>query len=179
MLGLNTELTSFPSFHLRWNSFGPGHKRVLAAMHRKLTHCRERGSVAGQYAPLIPVLGHLMLHFIDEWEVFALLSHLLTRTAWLDHSKDEADASHSTLLSLLHSHAVSSNAVVSVECQCIWLQVPTLSSLQHLKPDNMTKQEFLDRLTSNWFMWPFYRQPFWIAVSFFTAKPLSQSDISR
>lgn len=166
MLGLNMELTSFPSFHLRWNSFSPGHKRVMAAMHRKFTHRREH---SGQHAPLVPVLVHLMLHFVDEWEVFAALSHLLTRTAWLDHSKAECEASHSTLISLLHSHAVSSNPeIVWNEKYCsAFLQAATLSSLQHLQPGHMTKQDFLVTLTRNWFLWPFYRQPFWIAVSSF------------
>ena len=106
MLGLSFELASFPSFHLRLKSYGPGLQRVLMALHRRLFH--YRGSLDEEiYAPLLPVLGHLMLHFIDEWEVFALLSHLLARTAWLDHSKAHYTASHTTLITLLHSHAVS------------------------------------------------------------------------
>ena len=39
-----------------------------------------------------------------------------------------------------------------------------MSTLQNLKPDNMTKQTFLDQLTSNWFLWPFYQQSFWLTV---------------
>lgn len=104
MFGLGTELTSFPSFHLRWNSFNPGHQRVMTAILRKFFRSRE--GAAGVFAPLVPVLGHLMLHFIDEWEVFALISHLLARTAWLDHTKAQSDASRLTLKSLLRSHAV-------------------------------------------------------------------------
>ena len=77
---------------------------MIAAVYIK---CRE--CVADVYAPLVPVLGQLMLHFIDEWEVFALLSHLLERTAWLDHSRAQCDASRSTLVSLLHTHAVRQN----------------------------------------------------------------------
>ena len=105
MLGLSIELTQFPSFHLRWNSFNSGHDRVVAAVHRKCLFFKE--CVADIiYAPLIPVMGQLMLHFIDEWEVFAVISHLLARTAWLDHCKAQFDASHSTLISLIHSHSV-------------------------------------------------------------------------
>lgn len=107
LLGLDFDLACFPSFHPRLASFTPGLDRVLLAMQRKFLHSKRRGHVDDAYAPLIPVLVHLMLHFIDEWEVFALLSHLVVRTAWLDHSKAQAAASHCTLLQLLHSHAVS------------------------------------------------------------------------
>jgi hypothetical protein len=78
----------------------------MAAVRRKLFHFEE-GRGADMCAPLVPVLGHLMLHFIDEWEAFALISHLLARTAWLNHTNAQLKASHLTLISLLHSHAVS------------------------------------------------------------------------
>ena len=103
MLGLEIPLTCFPSFHPRLASFTPGLNRVLMAVYRKLLHSQHVNSVQ---APLVPVLAHLMLHFIDEWEVFALLSHLLVRTAWLDYSSTHYAASHSTLVQLLSSHAV-------------------------------------------------------------------------
>lgn len=107
MLGLNTELSDFPSFNLRRASFAPGLERVIQAVHRTLLH-KNKGTEATIHAPLVPVLCQLMLHFIDEWEVFALLSHLINRTAWLDYSMESCEASQATLLSLLHSHAVSS-----------------------------------------------------------------------
>ena len=100
MLGLEIPLTCFPSFHPRLASFNPGLNRVLMAVYRKLQHMNS------VQAPLVPVLAHLMLHFIDEWEVFALLSHLLVRTAWLDYSTTHYAASHSTLVRLLSTHAV-------------------------------------------------------------------------
>ena len=105
MLGLSADLTCFPSFHLRWNSFTPGHGRVMDAICRKFF--RGCSNAADAYAPLVPVLGSLMLHFIDEWEVFALIGHLMVRTAWLDHTRAQSEASRFTLISLLHSHAVS------------------------------------------------------------------------
>lgn len=105
MMGLATKLTCFPSFHLKLASFTPGLERVVLAVHRRFFPSRD--IVDQVYAPLVPVLTHLMLHFIDEWEVFALLSHLLVRTGWLDHNWDQSSASQSTLISLLHSHAVS------------------------------------------------------------------------
>ena len=105
MLGLGIELSCFPTFNMRWTRFASGLDRVISALHRTL---RQRsGEVQSVHAPLVPVLTQLMLHFIDEWEVFALLSHLLNHTGWLDYSRDMLAASHSTLLSLLHSHAVS------------------------------------------------------------------------
>ena len=108
-MGLDTDLTPFPSFHLRLANFTPGLERVLTAIHLKFSHGREGWeSVEGMHAPLLPVLVHLMLHFIDEWQVFALLSHLLVRTAWLDRNKAECHASHLTLISFLRSHAVCS-----------------------------------------------------------------------
>ena len=40
----------------------------------------------------------------------------------------------------------------------------TLGMLEELKPEGVTIEGFVDELTRNWFMWPFYQQPFWIAV---------------
>lgn len=106
MLGLTSDLACFPSFHVRLGIFNPGLERVLQGVHRKL-HSEDRTNVYDIHAPLVPVVAQLMLHILDEWEVFALLSHLLARTAWLDHSRGKCAASQFTLLSLLHSHAVS------------------------------------------------------------------------
>ncbi len=100
-MGLRTGLSNFPSFHLRLASFTPGLERVLNAIFRKFSHKESE-----VHSPLVPLLAHLMLHFIDEWEVFALLSHLLSRTAWLDQTPLQITASKHTLLSLLQSHGV-------------------------------------------------------------------------
>ena len=48
-----------------------------------------------------------MLHFLDEWEVFAVLSLLMKRKAWLNQGESEMTASQMTLHSLLQSHTVS------------------------------------------------------------------------
>lgn len=106
LLGMGPDLTNIASFHMRAASFIPGLERVLLASHRKLCHGRMQDNV---HAPLLPVLTHLMLHFIDEWEVFAVLSHLMARTAWLDQTRHHAASSRLTLLSLIHSHAVSND----------------------------------------------------------------------
>lgn len=164
-LGLATALTCFPSFHPRLASFTPGLDRVLLAIHRKLLHSKRRGDVDDVHVPLVPVLAHLMLHFIDEWEVFALLSHLLARTAWLDCSKAQCAASHSTLLQLLHSHAVSTLQTDSNAKTTSIIQVSTSVALQRIKPEGVSLQIFLEELTRNWFLWPFYMQPFWMTVS--------------
>lgn len=105
-MGLTTDLTEFPSYHLRLASYNPGLERVLCALQRKLL---GEGEV-DVHAPLIPVLASLMLHFIDEWEVFALLSHLLARVAWLDKNAVHTAASQQTLISLLRSHTVGQSA---------------------------------------------------------------------
>ena len=120
-LGLTYDLLCFPSFHLRLASFVPARDRVLVAVCRKLLHNQQKEHVDRLHAPLIPVLVHLMLHFIDEWEVFAVLSHVLARTAWLDHNRAQVAASHSTLIQLLHSHAVSTYCAIRVKMSlCIF-----------------------------------------------------------
>ena len=163
MLGLDTELSCFPTFNLRLNSFAPGLERVLSALHRTLLQRHE--GTRNIHAPLVPVLTQLMLHFIDEWEVFALLAHLLNHIGWLDYSRDSLEASQSTLISLLHSHAVSQLSWLHKPIMMGLFQASTVSVLHRLKPDSLTLETFLKELTRNWFLWPFYQQPFWLAVS--------------
>ena len=40
--------------------------------------------------------------------------------------------------------------------------------LERLRPEDVTLEGFLEDLTRLWLFWPFYMQPFWIAVSRFT-----------
>ena len=115
-MGLTTDLACFPSFHLRLSCFNPGMERVLRAIYYKFIQERQSNNMDVEvHAPLTPILVYLMLHFIDEWEVFALLSHLFIRTGWLDQNKSECDASHFTFISLLKSHAVC-NSLQQTEC---------------------------------------------------------------
>ncbi len=156
MLGLSAELSCFPSFNLRWTSFAPGLDRVVLALHR--TFLQRSGGKQSVYAPLVPVLTQLMLHFIDEWEVFALLSHLSHHTAWLDCSRESSIASQSTLISLLHSHAVSSHGIaicwsckpiswpsqdigthmiLCTECKVFWAQTDLVTKVNNWKGANV------------------------------------------
>lgn len=63
-------------------------------------------------APLLPILVTLMLHFLEEWEVFAGLSHLVQRYGWIDHTHSQLATSSNMLLSLLNTH------LVTATCQC-------------------------------------------------------------
>ncbi len=81
-------------------SFSPAIERVLSALFFS-----RQGTI--DVCPLVPVLAKIMLHFIDEWEVFAMLTHLMSRTAWLDQGQSQLSASLSTLQHLLITHAVS------------------------------------------------------------------------
>ena len=106
---LGQDLSSVATYHTRGDSYLPGLDRVLLAVVRRLG---QEGSVQASsaedvHAPLIAVLAQIMLHFLEEWQVFALLHHLMTRSAWLDLSHTHSSASHLTLVTLIHTHAVS------------------------------------------------------------------------
>ena len=107
------DLPYIESFHTRSASFNAGLERVLKASYRNLV--RSWGQDTGVHAPLLPILAHLMLHFIDEWEVFAVLSHLMARVAWLDQCRLHTTASRLSLLSLLRSHAVSTHSALRLQ----------------------------------------------------------------
>lgn len=102
LFGLPFGLECIPSFHVSQRSFSPAFRRVLCAVHYS---CKQRNGLTP--SPLLVILSHMMLHFLDEWEVFAVLSHLLRRRAWLNQGDSEMMASQMTLHSLLKSHAVS------------------------------------------------------------------------
>ena len=87
-------------------SFSTGLDRVLSALKRTL---EEKQFDA---APLLPILATLMLHFLEEWEVFAGLSHLVHRQGWIDHTHSQLGTSSNMLLSLLNTH------MVTATCQC-------------------------------------------------------------
>ena len=62
---------------------------------------RVLGTLAGAHprvlrCPLVPVLVRVGLHFLEEWEAFALVDKLLRRRAWLDQSSREMEASRAT-----------------------------------------------------------------------------------
>ena len=97
--GVPFDLESLPLFHMK-RSFSPAIERVLSAIYYS-----RHGSI--DLCPLVPILAKVMLHFIDEWEVFALLSNLMSRTAWLDQGHSQLSASVSTLISLARAHLVS------------------------------------------------------------------------
>ncbi len=102
--GVPFDLKLLPLYHMK-PSFTPAIERVLSALHYS-----RHGSI--HLCPLVPVLATIMLHFIDEWEVFAMLTHLMSRTSWLDQGQSQLSASVSTLQHLLHTHAVSSKDIV-------------------------------------------------------------------
>ena len=81
-------------------AFSTGLDRVLSALRCSL---EERHFDA---APLVPILATLMLHFLEEWEVFAGLSHLLQRCGWINHTHSQLATSCNMLLSLLNNHMV-------------------------------------------------------------------------
>lgn len=87
-----------PSFHFK-PACHAAYQRVLTALscaHPHLSSC-----------PLLPALVHVMLHFMEEYECFAAVHHLLQRRAWLDQDLREMQASIATLRALCYSHTVS------------------------------------------------------------------------
>lgn len=102
LFGLPFGLECLSSFHTRQKSFSPAFRRVLRAVY-----CSCKQGYGHTPSSLVVILSHLMLHFLDEWEVFAVLSHLMRKKAWLNRGESEVRASQLTLLSLLQSHAVS------------------------------------------------------------------------
>ncbi len=87
-------------------AFNTSLDRVLSAIKCTLEEKRFDA------APLVPILATLMLHFVEEWEVFAGLSHLVQRHGWIDHTHSQLATSSNMLLSLLNTH------MVTTTCQC-------------------------------------------------------------
>lgn len=97
MFGCPFNLQALPTFCVK-PAFPAACDRVLTGLvysHRCLSTC-----------PLLPILTRIFLHFMEEWETYAVLEKLLGRRAWLDQSPREVRASHATFLALCHSHAV-------------------------------------------------------------------------
>ena len=82
-------------------AFGTGLDRVLSG----LKHTLEEKQF--EAAPLLPILATLMLHFLEEWEVFAGLSHLIQRQGWIDYTQSQLTTSSNMLLTLLNNHMVT------------------------------------------------------------------------
>lgn len=99
LFGLPFDLDFIAPFYVI-PAFGIGLDRVLCGLKTSLGH--NSGS-----APLVPILATLMLHFLEEWEVFAGLSNLLQRQGWIDHDESHLTTSTNMLLFLLDSHMVS------------------------------------------------------------------------
>lgn len=97
--GIPFNLELIPLYHTK-PSFRPAIERVLSAIY----YFRQ---TTVHICPLAPVLTTIMLHFADEWEVFAMLINLMSRAAWLDQGHSQLSASIITLRHLLHTHAVS------------------------------------------------------------------------
>jgi len=91
------------TYHVRIASFRSAVDRVLMALGKRLLQDTSPGDC---HAPLLPILTQVMLHFLEEWQVFALLHHLMIRTAWLDCNHTHKAASHLTLVALARSHTV-------------------------------------------------------------------------
>lgn len=97
--GVPFDIEHVSVYHLRPH-YSPAIERVLSAIYYS-----RHGSI--DLCPLIPILARIMLHFIDEWEVFAVLTHLMSRTAWVDQGQAQLSASISTLHNLIQTHLVS------------------------------------------------------------------------
>ncbi|KAL5491003.1 hypothetical protein EMCRGX_G016216 [Ephydatia muelleri] len=117
--------------------FKAGYDRVLQALALDHHHVTV--------SPIVPVLVQLALHFVDEWECFALVSKLLRKTGWLDRNHRESRASTATL-------------------KWICATKLDLRELSAIKPVTMTLDGLLGRMLEDWCVWPFCGQPFWIAV---------------
>lgn len=98
MFGWPFSRNCLPSYHLKPAS-DPAYQRVLTALSYANPHISS--------CPLLPPLLHVMLHFIEEYECFAALHHLLQRKAWLDQDARQVQASIATLRALAYSHIVS------------------------------------------------------------------------
>lgn len=142
-------------------TFEVGLERVLCGIKRSL----DKPSLS---APLVPILATLMLHFLEEWEVFAGLSNLIQRRGWIDHDESHLTTSTNMLLYLMDQHMVRQVCVEDLLCvvhHSLHIQKSTVHSLQRLKPASMSMDAFLRELVERWYTWPFYLQPFWITVS--------------
>lgn len=98
MYGWPFDLQCLPLHYMK-PAYSAAFSRVLTAVaytHRHVSAC-----------PLLPVLVHVTLHFLEEWECYAALNNLLKRHSWLDHDHREILASHATLRALCYSHIVS------------------------------------------------------------------------
>ena len=55
---------------------------------------------------LLPVLVHVLLHFLEEWECYVFIKKMIQRQGWLDRTVVEQTASVMTLKKLITSHLV-------------------------------------------------------------------------
>lgn len=114
------------------------------AFNRVLEHITEKTYYIS-HCPVLPIIAHLLLHFLEEWECFVGLNNLLKRQASLNKTEVENTASILTIIKLMNSH----------------LRGVDLTSL---KPIGMGENLFLMKVLTHWYRWPFINQPFWIAV---------------
>ena len=98
MFGWPFSRNCLPSYHLK-PANDPAYQRVLTALSYANPHI--------SFCPLLPPLLHVMLHFLEEYECFAALHHLLQRKAWLDQDVRQVQASLATLRALGYTHIVS------------------------------------------------------------------------
>lgn len=141
-------------------AFKAGYDRVLQALALDHNHVTV--------SPIVPVLVLLALHFVDEWECFALVSKLLRKTGWLDRNSRESKASTATLKWICatvrgqapHTNLTHPSAISWLFCA----QKLDLRELSSIKPPLMTLDGFLGRMLEDWCVWPFCGQPFWVAV---------------
>ena len=102
--GVPFDLENIPLYHMR-PQFDPAFERVMSAIYLS-----RQGTI--NVCPLVPIIARIMLHIIDEWEVFAVLSHVMSRTAWMDQGQVQLSASISTLHTLIQTHIVSHGPIV-------------------------------------------------------------------
>ena len=54
----------------------------------------------------LPVLAHVLLHLLEEWECYVVIKKIIQRQGWLDRTVVEQTASIMTLKNLITSHLV-------------------------------------------------------------------------
>ena len=57
--------------------------------------------------PLLPIIAHVFLHLLEEWETYVGLQSILKNQGWMDRSSVESTASLLTLSKLLSTQMVS------------------------------------------------------------------------
>ncbi len=91
-----------PTFSQKKPTFSDALKRVL-------DHIKPIANHHLSHSPLLPIIAHVFLHLLEEWECYVGLQCILTRQGWVDRTSVESTASLLTLSKLLFTQLVSYN----------------------------------------------------------------------